>query len=52
MTQFTLKLKLLTRFTLLILLKLLYNAKALACMPLYIVREGYNAIGMELDDAN
>ena len=26
--------------------KLLYNAKRLACMPIHIVREGQNAIGM------
>ena len=32
---------------LIILFKLLYTAfKHVACMPIYIVREGYNAIGM------
>ena len=31
---------LLTMFTLFILLKLLYTATTLACMPVYIVREG------------
>ena len=33
--------------TLLILLKLLYIAKTLACLPIDIVREGSNAIGSE-----
>ena len=32
--------------TLFILFKLLYTAQQLACMPLYIVREGWNAIVM------
>ena len=47
LTLFTL-LTLLTWFTLLtlfILLKLFYTARTLACMPVYIVREGWNAIG-------
>ena len=35
---------LLTLLTLLTLLKLFYNAKTLACMPIYIVREGYMAL--------
>ena len=38
-------LTLLTLLTLFILLKLLYTATTLACMPIYIVREGKNAIG-------
>ena len=38
--------KLSTLLTLFILLKLLYTAKTLASMPIYIVREGWNAIGM------
>ena len=33
-------LTLLTLWTLFILLKLLYTATTLACMPIYIVREG------------
>ena len=37
---------LLTLLTLFILFKLLYTAYTLACMPVYIVREGLNAIGM------
>ena len=32
--------KLMTLLTLFILLKLLYTATTLACMPVYIVREG------------
>ena len=28
-------------------MKLLYTAKTLACIPLYTVREGKNAIGIE-----
>ena len=43
---------LLTWFTLFILFKLLYTAKTLACMPTYIVREGYNAIGVGLCKMN
>ena len=39
-------LTLLTLLTLFILFKLLYTAYTLACMPVYIVREGLNAIGM------
>ena len=38
--------KLLTLLTLFILYKLLNTACTLACMPVYIVREGKNAIGM------
>ena len=48
LVQLTL-LTLLIRFTLLtlfILLKLLYTTKTLACMPIYIVSGGKNAIGM------
>ena len=46
LTWFTLLtcLTLLTWFTLFILFKLLYTAKTLACMPIYIVREGYMAL--------
>ena len=40
LTWFTL----LKLFTLCIQLKLLYTAKTLACMPIYIVREGYMAL--------
>ena len=39
-------LTLLTLLTWFTLLKLLYTAKTLACMPIYIVRKGYNAIGV------
>ena len=45
-------LTLLTLFNTYILLKLLYTAKTLACMPTYIVREGYNAIGVGLCKMN
>ena len=38
------QLTLLTRF---MQMKLLYTAKTLACIPLYTVREGKNAIGIE-----
>ena len=45
-------LTLLTLFTLFvalfILFNLLYTAQTLACMPIYIVREGWNAIGKGL----
>ena len=38
--KFLVQLTLLTLLTLFILLKLLYTATTLACMPVYIVREG------------
>ena len=34
------------QYTLFILFKLLHTAETLACMPIYIVRKGYNAIGV------
>ena len=40
LTWFTL----LTLLTLFILLNLLYTAKTLTCMPIYIVRKGWNSI--------
>ena len=40
--QFTL----FTMFTLFILFKLLYTALTVTCMPLYIVREGWTAVGI------
>ena len=46
--EVALRYKLLTVFTLFLLLKLLYTYETVARMPIFIVREGKNANGMGL----